>query len=298
MMDFLGICQNTQKVYEGSYSHGYPVSSNTLFAPIAFVGMDGEVAIDYSKTTQGNMPEWVFREDFFDPITKIRRGRVYQAQGNQPYTWHIQDNGRQDLAHENWNLGTAQKTDVVFYQRSGLTQLRNTSKYPSVIIGKEPFITVWRIIDIEYSVSDTPVLTLKSFRSFGAIPRLIENKVPPEIKSSLLDALDKVENSSNRFGPTDVVDRCRDALSIVFGHLDGDLTKDLSNAIKAYENKNGKREEDLVSWSGRIVARLHSRGKPNEQKAKNLRDLSEEDGQLALRCLWLVLVEHGWAQNT
>jgi hypothetical protein len=297
-LNFLGICQSTQKVYEGNHSHGYPVSPNTLLASVAFVGVDGEVATDYSKTTLGNLPEWVFREDFFDPITKIRRGRVYQAQGNQPYTWHIQDNGRQDLAHENWNLGTAQKTDVVFYQRSGLTQLRNTSNYPSVIIGKEPFITVWRIIDIEYSISDTPVLTLKSFRSFGAIPLMIESEIPTEIKNALLVALEKVENSSNRLGPTDVVDRCRDALSVVFGHLGGDFTKDLSNAIKAYENKNGKREEDLVSWSGRIVARLHSRGKPNEQQAKNLRDLSEEDAQLALRCLWLVLVEQGWAQNT
>jgi hypothetical protein len=110
--------------------------------------------------------------------------------------------------------------------------------------------------------------------------------------------LEKVENSSNRLGPTDVVDRCRDALSVVFGHLGGDRKKDLANAIKAYENKNGKREEDLVSWSGRIVARLHSRGKPNEQHNKGLRDLTEEDAQLTLRCLWLVLIELNWAKNS
>jgi hypothetical protein len=297
-MNFLGICQNTQKIYEGNHSHGYPVSSNTLLSPVAFVGLDGEVTDVYSGETLGGLPKRIFREDFFDPITKIRRGRVYQAHGNQPYTWHIQDNGRNDLASESWSSGTAQKTDVVFYQRSGLTQLRGATQYPSVIIGKDPFITIWRIIDIEYSITDTPVLTLKSFRSFGAIPRMIENNIPGDIKFALLAALEKVENSSNRLGPTDVVDRCRDALSIVFGQLSGNLKADLGKAIAAFENRNGKREESLVSWSGRIVNRLHSRGKPNEQNAKGLRDLTEEDAQLALRCLWLVLVEQGWAQNT
>lgn len=273
------------------------MSANTLLAPVFFLGAGDKASIEYSKQTFAGLPEWMFREDFFDPITKIRRGRVYQAQGNQPYTWHIQDNGRKDLSHENWNLGTAQKTDVVFYQRSALTQLHSATEYPSVVIGKDPFITVWRIIDIEYSITDTPVLTLKSYRSFGTIPNLIENSIPDEIKSVLLTSLEKVENSSNRLCPTDIVDRCRDALSVVFGHLGGDRTKDLGNAIKAYENKTGKREESLISWSGRIVARLHSRGKPNEQKAKSLKDLTEEDAQLALRCLWLVLVEEGWARD-
>jgi hypothetical protein len=297
-MSFLGICQNTQKIYEGNYSHGYPVTYNTLLAPVAFVGMDGEVASEYSRKTQGDFPEWIFREDYFDPITKIRRGRVYQAHGHQPYTWHVQDNGRNDLPTESWSGGTAQKTDVVFYQRSGLTQLRNATQYPSVIIGKDPFITIWRIIDIEYSITDTPMLTLKSFRSFGAIPRMIENNIAPDIKMALLTALEKVENSSNRLGPTDVVDRCRDSLSIVFGYLGGDRGKDLGKAIEAFEKRNGNRQESLVSWSGRIVNRLHPRGKPNEQHNKGLRDLTEEDAQLALRCLWLVLVEQGWAQNT
>jgi hypothetical protein len=297
-VNFLGVCQNTQKIYEGNYSHGYPAAANTLLAPVAFVGMDGEVIDEYSSKIQGGLPKWIFREDFFDSITKIRRGRVYKAQDNQPHTWHIQDNGRSDLASESWSSGTAQKTDVVFYQRSGLTQLRNATQYPSVIIGKDPFITIWRIIDIEYSITDTPMLTLKSFRSFGAIPRIIENNIPPDIKMVLLTALEKVENSSNRLGPTDVVDRCRDALSIVFGQQSGNLKVDLGKAIAAFENRNGKREESLVSWSGRIVNRLHPRGKPNEQNAKGLRDISEEDAQLALRCLWLVLVELGWAQNT
>jgi hypothetical protein len=54
--------------------------------------------------------------------------------------------------------------------------------------------------------------------------------------------------------------------------------------------------EDIRSWCGRIVARLHSRGKPNEQACKGLRALSDDDADLAVDCLKTVLVEFGWAR--
>ena len=75
----------------------------------------------------------------------------------------------------------------------------------------------------------------------------------------------------------------------------GELLKDLGEAIKAYVRLQPKNQDNLISWSDRIVARLHSRGKPNEQHKMGLNESTEEDAQLALRCLWLVLVEIGWA---
>jgi restriction system protein len=47
---------------------------------------------------------------------------------------------------------------------------------------------------------------------------------------------------------------------------------------------------------GRIVARLHSRGKPNEQADKNLRPPTDTDAELALQCTKTVLIEFGWAR--
>ena len=32
----------------------------------------------------------VFREDSFDPVTRIRRGRFYQVGNRQPSDWHVQ----------------------------------------------------------------------------------------------------------------------------------------------------------------------------------------------------------------
>ena len=164
---------------------------------------------------------------------------------------------------------------------------------PQVILGWEPFITFWTIVSIEYSAVSTPLLTLRAHHSLGDIPEINVANVPSAARKPITEALEKVEASMNRLSPLEVVDRCRDALSIVFGALAGDMTKDLSSAISAYVAANGSKE-DLRSWAGRIVARLHSRGKPNEQAAKSIRPPSDDDAQLAVKCLRMVLVEFGW----
>jgi hypothetical protein len=292
-MNDLGISKRNGCIYEGEWGNGIPVLGNPLILPVSFVSTDCKL----SGTDALGLPNHIFREDFFDPITKVRRGRIYRAGGNQPVEWRVQDSRRSDLKLENWSDGTAQKVELISYQHDSLTYLREISTYPEVILGKEPFISIWKIISIESSISDTPVLTLKSYRSFGSIPKLLPNVVPSDILQKLVSALDKVENSSNRLGPLDIIDRCRDVLSIIFGQLCGELSKDLGKAIEAYVKTLDKNRDNLMSWAGRIVARLHSRGKPNEQHKIGLNESTEEEAQLALRCLWLVLVELGWATN-
>lgn len=75
----------------------------------------------------------------------------------------------------------------------------------------------------------------------------------------------------------------------------GDPGKDLMDAINTLVPPEA-RKEDLQYNAGRIVARLHSRAKPNEQAAKGLREPSEEDAHPAVKCLWFVLVERGWSE--
>lgn len=298
-MNDLGISKRNGCIYEGEWGNGIPVLNNPFLLPIEFVSGDGATNIDVGSSLfdASGLPAHIFREDSFDPITKVRRGRVYRAGGNQPIVWRVQDPRRLDLKSEQWSGGSAQKIELISYQHDSLTYLRELSTYPEVVLGKEPFISIWKIISIESSVSGTPVLTLKSYRSFGTVPNLILSEVSNDISIPLINALDKVENSSNRLGPIDIIDRCRDALSIVFGQLCGERQKDLGVAIKAYVQTLPKNQDNLISWSGRIVARLHSRGKPNEQHKNGHNDVTEEDAQLALRCLWLVLVELGWAIN-
>ena len=299
-MNYLGISKRNGCIYEGDWGNGIAVLNNPLILPIRFsygevVTSSKDLGLPLSDAC--GLPGHIFREDFFDPITKIRRGRVYRAGGTQPVDWRVQDQRRSDLKLENWADGTAQKIELVSYQHDTLNFLNDLSTFPEIILGSGSFISIWKIISIESSISGTPVLTLKSYRSFGAVPKLLENNIPNDIYIKLFSALDKVENSSNRLSAIDIIDRCRDTFSIIFGAIGGDQSKDLGKAIEAYVRTLNKNNDNLISWSGRMVARLHSRGKPNEQHKIGLNESTEEEAQLALRCLWLVLVELGWAIN-
>lgn len=288
-MDSIGICRQSNIVYQGDISHGRRLETPNLM-PYYFVGSGLDV--ESQQKEFGSKPSKIFVEDYFDPITRIKRGRFF----DNPYEfdWYLQDNSRKDLPSAACRDGAAQTERLITYQRSPLNELRNASTYPDVVLGKEPFITIWKIVSIENSVFDVPIVTLKSHRSLGELPNIVKSNVPDDVHTSLVNALEKIESSVNRLGPTDVVDRCRDVLSIVFGTLCDDRTKDLGVSINNYVKTLPKNQENMVSWSARIVNRLHPRGKPNEQFKQGLREPSEQDAQLAVKCVWLVLIELGW----
>jgi hypothetical protein len=186
---------------------------------------------------------------------------------------------------------------VYFYERSSLGSLRaaplNSANHIA-IIGNEPFFSYWKIVGVESSVHSTPILTLKSYRSLGDVPELDPERIPKEIKTKLEELLESVANSNHRAGAVDVVDRSRAALSLILGHLAGDRGSDLGAAIKKVQAMTPDRL--LVCHAASIVARLHPRGKPNEEFNHGTRPVSEEDAQLAMGCLGLVLKETGWAK--
>ncbi|WP_394389225.1 hypothetical protein [Shewanella woodyi] len=292
-MNHLGISPQTDDVYEGSRSHGVRVDAPFLL-PYQFVGkgFDKSDFTDQLYRTGSH----IFREDFFDPITRIKRGRFYHVEGEAD--WYLQDNKRSDLERVECRSGYALRDRLITYQRSPLVELRKPAPYPDVILGREPFISIWKIISIETSITGTPIVTLKSHRSFGETPELITDQVPDSVLTALKTAIEKLENSINRLGPTDVVDRCRDVLSVVFGERCSNREKDLGKAIVGYVALQDKKHDNLISWAAHIVNRLHPRGKPNEQFRHGFREPSEEDAQLAVRCVWIALVELGWGRSS
>jgi hypothetical protein len=298
-MEYLGINKTVGAIYEGEPGSGYRVLPRPALAPIRFVEV-GKIP-DLTVFSDGLSFE-VFREDDFDPVTKLRRGRVFSSRHySQPGDWYVHDPHQQSLPEVQWGNGVAQKTSLVTYARSLLPELANKSaiNLPVVVIGKEPHITFWKIVSIETNLMGTPVLSLRAKHSLGDTPELREAQMPDGIRKPLAEALAKVEASVNRLSPVEVIDRCRDALSLAFGEKGLAGTKDLSDAITAYlrvKTNEPNPKEDLCSSCGRIVARLHSRGKPNEQKAHGTRSPEDGDADLALSCLKTVLIEFGWAR--
>ncbi len=294
----LAICKSSGRLYQGNSNSGAPVIGHAVLLPIEFIGADIKPRLDEFSGYAGLM----FREDSFDPITKIRRGRVYALHGNQPATWRVQDPTRKDLEYEPWAGGAAQKIEVISYYAEPLNPLRGLNQMPKVALGEEPFMSFWKILAVEKQLDGAPLLTLKAIQSLGVVPELLEHQIPDNARQPLKQAIQRVEASANRLGPVDTIDRCRDALSVVFGALVGNPNLDLGEGIKKYiktnQAKNGKGDgQNLVSHNAEVVRRLHPRGKPNEQERHGTRSVTDEDADLALSCLWFVLIELEWAKG-
>lgn len=290
----LGVCPNTGRVYEGNSFSGIPITGGIKLFPFKVLGHE----IEAGRCANLKFSSVIFREDSFDPITKVRRGRIYKLCGSQPRDWHVQDYQRKDLPEVN-NINA-----VGFYQR-----LERASHYIPhhiqagdlvrnngiVHIGAESNLSFWKVLFVEEQFDGSQLLTLKATKSFGTIPELLDRNIPQIALMSLKDVLDKIDISAGRLSAVDTVDRCRDALSIVFGALAENMTHDLGEGIRVY-SKTVKNGSNLITNAADIVKRLHSRGKPNEVERYATRAVSEEDANLALNCLWFILVELGWAK--
>jgi hypothetical protein len=157
-------------------------------------------------------------------------------------------------------------------------------------------VTTWRVVGIESTALRTPVMTLKAESAFGEVADIVPDAVPVSIRERLVAAMGEVASSVHRLSPVAVVDRCRDALALVFAEMAGDARLDLMPAVEAW-TKNNDGKENVRAWCGKIVARFHSRGKPNEVISKGLREVTDEDAVFAVHCLSAVLREQGWARR-
>src|SRR5699024_7965656 len=152
-------------------------------------------------------------------------GTVYHAySGTQPAVWYVQDPFRQDTGNAAFDgNGSRFEVDLVTYHHDPLSYLTVSPTVPiRATLGKEPFATTWRVVSIESTALRTPVMTLKAEALFGEVPEIVLDAVPFPIRERLASAIGEVVSSVHRLSPVAVVDRCRDALALVFGEIAGD----------------------------------------------------------------------------
>jgi hypothetical protein len=138
------------------------------------------------------------------------------------------------------------------------------------------------------------LLTLRIDGYMGVLPELALDVVPAEVRSELSGKMDLIVASAARSDPDSTIDRCRDALSIVFGWKCGERGLDLAKSIDKFLEAVAEKD-NVMSWAGRLVSRLHSRAKPSEKQRRQTRGVGEGDAQLAVECVAIVLREVGWA---
>ena len=299
---YLGICTHSGMVYEGlSAPHVPSVPTPTVT----------QAKLIREESDWHNLPgglhldplRWVFREDSFDPVTRTRRGRIYEPQPGQsqpsqhgvaphPYepalTAHIRQDGKVD------------KSLYTFSSCNQLLALPAQGQGLLVALGSDRAASAWRIIQTEVLANGAVMLTLKSRSPFGIVPEVEWNLVEERFRPAVEEAIERVLDSAFREAPVSVVDHCRGTLTVLMsrwlvqsGHEnDAAIRLDLAQLASRME----KLEMFCVAKVAQVVAKFHSRGKPNEQHARGLRPLDEGDAELALQAVSLVLREIKWAR--
>lgn len=290
----IGIEKNQGLVYEGDGFYGRGIWPTPVITPATFVyPSEDEVKAHESSNSFG----YRFREDSFDPVTRIRRGRFYCGGQSQPIKWDR-------LAHHpgfpldaiDRNVHAKKKSLETFYGNPIWHKyIKGKRKLPVVLLGVDERYTVWNIISVESISTGEDLVTLKARSSFGILPDINEHKVPEEFIAKLNGALDHFTDEVHRSSPISVIDRARDVATLAllaYFNLQKENAKDLGRLIKMLE-KDGL---TIAMNSANIIARLHARAKPSEQERRDLLQIREQDAELAVQCIGTILCEIGFGE--
>lgn len=297
---YLGIADDSALVYEGTSPTperpAVPIPTVTQAKLIVEPG-------DWQRLSGGiknDAHTWVFREDSFDPVTRTRRGRVYQAMVGAPYPNH----NCRVLPHpaENTGFGTDGRIARplhIYIACATLLDMPERGRGATLALGNRRAASTWRVIDCEMTVSGDVMVTLRAKSAFGIVPDLDESLVDARFRVEVSHALRRVLDSAFRESPSAVVDQCKDALALIMSRWiwqetkdEAILGKDIAEVAKAVE----LHKKYAAANMGKTLGILHARGKSNEQFARNVRAPTEDDAEFAVAALGLALRDLGWAR--
>lgn len=289
----IGIQKHEALVYEGSGTYGRGVWPTPVITPAAFVyPSEGELKAHESSNPFG----YRFREDSFDPVSRIRRGRFYAGGSSQPQQWRVSRHPGNPLDAIASDIhGFTKELETFHGNPIWHKYIKGKRELPVVLLGVDDRYTVWNIISVESISTGEDLVTLKARSSFGILPHINEHKVPESFLAKLNDALDHFTDEVHRSSPISVIDRARDVATLAllaYFNLQKENAKDLGKLVKLLE----KEGLTIAMNSANIIARLHARAKPSEQERRDLLQIREQDAELAVQCIGTILCEIGFAE--
>lgn len=299
----LGIDINTGLAFEGLSSPEIPSIPTPAIAHAKWI----EQPSDWQRLTRGRSHPplgWAFREDSFDSVTRIRRGRLYEAASTQPTENRVAPHPYEDPMMRSVGAGgRVVKSLYTYLPCMDLLQREHRGQGGTLALGSQDASSGWRIIQTELLANGDVMVTLKALTAYGIIPELNSVVVDERFRISVVQALNRAVEAAFRETPISVIDQCRNAVTVVLSRWlvqqgadeAATLPKDLGAVVKALEANHPTMvcARNLAD----VIARLHPRGKTNEQHAKQLRIPVEEDAELALQALGCVMRELGWART-
>lgn len=281
---------------EGNYGRGVFPTPTILVATIFPEGVNPALL---PESEDLSYPRYVFREDGFDPVTRLRRGRLYErSDASQPHQWFVKPHPASVLDSTH-NLATGRSARILHgFQAWPARRMLTVGSSSSVVaLGTREGYTLWRVVDIERLAIGEDLVTLRARSSLGLLPELHEARVPADSLPKVREVLDTLTNSAYTSAPSSVIDRARDAAQWCIAVWLSDKRGDPSLRVKDLGDlsKNLQSTDPVIASLAFTIARLHARGKPGEQALRNLRPPMESDAEYALAAMGMVLREIGWA---
>lgn len=300
---YIGFEEDTGHVYEGANAPQFAVWPSPILSQVKLI----ESPADWENVPLGISRSpfaWVFREDAYDSVTRIRRGRLYEAvpgcsqPESRPVSAHPFDHEvvREVAAGRGYT-----KLLFTYWPCQTFINRPDRGLGTTLALGQGQSASAWRVIQTELVISNDVLVTLKAISAFGIVPELDLAKIKDADRQSVERALNRVVDSAFRETPISIIDHCRNAATVILSRwmvaqgANGEIReKDLGNVVKAIEKEPFKKIS--TSNAAEVIRLLHPRGKANEQESKELRLPVEEDAELAIHTLGFLLRELGWAK--
>lgn len=287
--------------YEGTAYYGHGIWPSPVVSIATILPPSGGTS-PVPKSSDLGFAKLIFREDAFDPVTRIRRGRFYVNPGTQPQQWYVQTHPAfKEEAGQRDRQGNLIKQLYGFQRWSAFTELQPGKTSQLVALGTADAFTLWKVISIERIVTGEDMVTMRARSVMGVLPEIQSDSFPAVGRDKVMQTIDKVVEAAYRAGPKSVIDRCRDAAQASLGVWMADKFgddamrhRDLGQLIKVLEKPSDQDSPVIVVAVGKAIARLHARCKPNEQIRREGRVPEEDDAESAIAMIGLLFREIGW----
>ena len=232
-MLIIGIDENQGLFYEGAGVYGGRAVWPTPIITPAKIVFESEGELVAEKPSSERTTRLRFREDVFDPIARIRRGRFYAAGKTQPVQWQVQPHPAVPFE----GSGLIDKSLETYYGNPIWHEfIEGRQEQPLVLLGLGARFGIWTIVDLEAISTGEDLVTLKARGSLGLLPVIDFSKSPENSRARLQESLDTFVDEAHRAAPASIIDRAIDAASqilISFFDVSGNEAKDLG-ALATY----------------------------------------------------------------
>lgn len=244
---------------------------------------------------------WILIESSFDPVSRIRRGRLFQNFGNSGEEI-VQTEPHPARGSKGEFVGQLRRPLTVFVECTTLLQRPRGGEGMQLALGQKSGSSLWRILQTERIITGDVLVTLRAESAFNILPTLDKTKIAPSSLVAVESALSRVLDTAYKELPTSVVDQCRNAACVVTSrwmqaemNASNPESRDLGAMIQLIKEHFGERNMLTLRSALEVINRLHPRGKDNEKLRLQLRDVEPSDAEYAVQALGFILREIKWA---